>query len=218
MTLEEYKARIKTEESWAPGWEAIDEVFEALYPGQEPVHYATDMAHRALFGGEDYLDGFSFYRSEEGYLHLLTYGMSELYGNEKSFGRDWSKWGYEMTMKLKGTDPQANLWAVGVLSNLARYTYTTKFYFEPWQYIKCKGLLEEGTGGRLAGLLAVPDTTAEGTNTVHGRVDFLQMVGLTGRELEAVMEGQLTSRELVQRMEQDSPNLVLDPKRKKEYV
>ena len=37
MTLEEFRAREKAQEDWAPGWEAIDAAFSALYPGRSPT-------------------------------------------------------------------------------------------------------------------------------------------------------------------------------------
>lgn len=55
MTFEEYKRRAAEEDGWAPGWEAIDEVFERLYPGRKPAHYAT--TNRAMLGGDQSLDG-----------------------------------------------------------------------------------------------------------------------------------------------------------------
>lgn len=57
MTVEEFEAKCKEQEDWAPGWEAIDGMFEKLYPGQEPDHYATNMVSRAMFGGGRYLGG-----------------------------------------------------------------------------------------------------------------------------------------------------------------
>ena len=38
MTLEEFRAREKAQEDWAPGWEAIDAPVSALYPGHAPDH------------------------------------------------------------------------------------------------------------------------------------------------------------------------------------
>lgn len=78
MKLEEYKERATKQEDWAPGWEAIDEVFEKLYPYQKPAHYATEIHKRSIFGGDEFLDGFSIYDSSNGYKHIITYGMTEL--------------------------------------------------------------------------------------------------------------------------------------------
>ena len=86
MTKEEFKKRVDEDPEWAPGWDAIDEAFEKVYPGQEPSHYATNMISRAMFGGDEYLDGYSVYDSEKGYKHMVTFGMTELYANEDLLG------------------------------------------------------------------------------------------------------------------------------------
>lgn len=83
MTLEEYINRASEQEDWAPGWEAIDEVFEKLYSNQKPAHFGTVLTSRAVLGGDEYVDGYSIYQSPNGYMHLLTYGMTELYTYEE---------------------------------------------------------------------------------------------------------------------------------------
>ena len=130
MTREEYVERMEKEDDWAPGWDAIDREFDRLYPGQEPAHYATNIQARAIFGGDNYLDGYSIYESQKGYQHIVTYGMSELYADEEAFGGEYSRWGYEMTIKLRENSAEDCLWSLDMLSNLARYTYTTERFFE----------------------------------------------------------------------------------------
>ena len=73
MTREEYVERMEKEDDWAPGWDAIDREFDRLYPGQEPAHYGTNINARAIFGGDNYLDGYSVYESQKGYQHIVTY-------------------------------------------------------------------------------------------------------------------------------------------------
>ena len=130
MTREEYVARMNSEDDWAPGWDAVEEEFNRLYPGREPSHYGTAIHSRAIFGGDNYLDGYSIYDSGKGYQHIVTFGMSELYTDEDAFGGEYSRWGYEMTIKLKEDRAEDCLWALDMLSNLARYTYTTERFFE----------------------------------------------------------------------------------------
>jgi hypothetical protein len=72
MTLEEYKKLESEDEAWSPGWEAIDEVFDKLYPNQKPEHFGTTLTKRAVFGGDQYIDGYSIYQSPNGYKHILT--------------------------------------------------------------------------------------------------------------------------------------------------
>lgn len=224
MTREEYARRAESQEDWAPGWDAIDEAFATVYPGVEPKHYGTNLHERAMFGGNAYLDGLSFFPSPHGYLHLVTYGMSTLYVDEESFGGEHSGWGYEMTMKLAGTDPTENLWALDSLSHLARYTWTQKRWFEPYQFISGGGQpLRVGSDSLLTSYLVVADTEVAGVDSVHGRLDFCQLVGITQAEHDwlaaepqnAVQRG----GEFVARMAADgNPHLVTDLARTASYV
>ncbi|MEU4295578.1 suppressor of fused domain protein [Kribbella sp. NPDC026596] len=178
MTKAEYLARAEAEDDWAPGWLAIDAAFDALYPGITPPHLGAALHARAIFGGEEYIDGYSIFPSPNGYQHLLTYGMSKLYVDEESFGGEFSGWGYEMTMKVRANGPDECRWAVNSLSNLGRYTYTSERWFEPFQFISGRGQpLQTESGTLLTSYVMVPDTEARGIDTVHGRVDFIQLVG-----------------------------------------
>lgn len=219
MNLEEYINHASQQEDWAPGWEAIDEVFNKLYPNQDPAHFGTDMHARAIFGGDEYLDGYSIYQSPNGYKHILTYGMTELYTDEEAFGGEWSRWGYEMTIKLKEVTNQDCIWAINMLSNLARYTYTKERFFEPLQYIAGNGRsIHIDTESAVTALLVVNDTEAEGINTVHGKVDFLQLVGITQRELEVLKEDCTKAEHLLENMKKDNPYLITDMKRTKSFI
>ncbi|MBB3111032.1 hypothetical protein FHS18_003100 [Paenibacillus phyllosphaerae] len=219
MKLEEYRNRASEVEDWAPGWEAIDIVFERLYPGQTPVHYGTELHQRAVFGGENYLDGYSIYDSPNGYKHLVTYGMTELYVEEEAVGGEWSRWGYEMTMKLKEDSIEECLWAINMLSNLAYYTYTQERDLEPLQFVAGRGTsIRTDIESAITALLLVNDTEVEGIDTVHGKVDFVQLVGITQRELEVLREDRNQIGRLIENMKKDNPFLITDMKRTKSYL
>lgn len=219
MTVEEFEARCKAQEDWAPGWEAIDGVFEKLYPGQEPAHYASDLAKRAMFGGDQYLDGCSIYDSPRGYKHIVTYGMTELYADKEALGGEWNKWGYEMTMKLAETDNRQCMWAIGMLVNLARYTYTQKRFFEPFQYIAGNGTaICQDRDSRLTALLIVPDTEAEPVDTIYGKTEFIQLVGITEQELAALKADRTQAKRLYDAMRAENPFLVTDLSRVRSYL
>lgn len=212
MTKEEFLAKAQADPEWAPGWEAIDEVFGTLYPGQKPAHYAS--ASRARFGGSSWLDGVSVYRSPKGYCHLVTYGLSELYAEPAAFGGEWSRWGYEMTFKLRAREPADCLWAVNMLDNLARYTCTTRSFFEPWQYIAGGGPICQGSSTALTSLITVPDTEARGRDTLFGRLEFIQLVGITQAEFDAIGGSTENLRALARRLRELSPDWVTDLDRK----
>ena len=88
----------KSEDTQAPGWDAIDKETKRVYPNQNnPKHYATLIKWK--FGGPDPLDGISVYDAGD-YWHFVTYGLSELYEKE-SEDKEWSGYGMEFTFKLR---------------------------------------------------------------------------------------------------------------------
>ncbi len=221
MTLEEFRKLGKEDEEWAPGWEAIEDAFGKVYadPDCTSDHYATKLLARVEFGGQDYLDGYTIYTSKKGYKHIVTFGMTELYFDEEAFGGEWSKWGYEMTIKLAETENEKCMWAIGLLGNLARYTYQQEKFFQPFQYVSFGGAsICAERESALTGLLIVNDTEVEGVDTVYGRTDFMQLVGITQKELEAIIENPELGKVLVERMKKDNPDLVTDLNRTKSYL
>jgi len=219
MTKEEFKKRVDEDPEWAPGWDAIDEAFEKVYPGQEPSHYATNMISRAMFGGDEYLDGYSVYDSEKGYKHMVTFGMTELYANEDLLGGQYNNWGYEMTMKLKAETAEDCRWALNLLGNLARYTYTTERYFEPYQYVSGGGeSICADMDSAITALLTIYDTEVETVESIYGKTEFIQVVGITQQEFEAIKEDRENAKILVERMKKDNPDLVTDMSRTESYL
>lgn len=218
MTKDEYLARAAAQEDWAPGWDDITEPFDRLYPGVNPHHLATNLASRAILGGDQYLDGVSLYPAAYG-MHLLTYGMSTLYADEEAFGGEFSGWGYELTIKLAEHSTDDCLWAADSMMRLANYTYTSKRWFEPYQFIGGGGQpLRTGTDTALTSYLVVPDTEVSTIQTVHGTVEFLQLVGITEAEFGWLTEPNdnpiARGRELARRLaEADDQHLVTDLRR-----
>ena len=220
MTKEEFLKRIQEDESYSPRRQAIDDAFEKLYPGQNPDHFGTLITSRAIFGGDEYLDGFSVYTSPKGYKHLVTYGMTVLYGDEEAFGGEWNGWGYEMTMKLKEDSAENCKWAIDMMSNLARYTYKTERFFEPNQYVKGNGTsLHIGEDSMITALLIVSDTEAEPQMSVYGKTEFMQLIGITESEIQAIIEDPSNIEKLIELMKADgNEDLVTDMKRTKSYL
>lgn len=218
ITKEEFRRMAREEDDWAPGWDAIEEEMSRLYPEQKPVHYATNMTSRAIFGGDEYLDGYSIYTSSKGYKHIVTFGMTELYADEEMFGREWNKWGYEMTFKLKEDNIEDCLWAMNMLGNLARYTYTKELFFEPFEYIAGNGSsLHIGKESLITGLLVVLDPELQTLYTLYGREDFILLFGITEAELQAIKENPKNAKKLYEMIKKDNPDFVTDMNRQKSY-
>lgn len=128
--------------------------------------------------------------------------------------------GYEMTIKLIEKDEQDCVWALNMLSNLARYTYQTERFFEPYQYVGGNGQsLHIGEDSAITALLLVNDTELKPQLSVYGKTEFIQLVGITDSELEAIMDDPDNVEVLINAMKNDgNPNLVTDMKRKKSYL
>lgn len=221
MTLEEFKKRAEEDSDFCPGWDAIDAAFVQLYPGQTPNHYGTNMVKRAIFGGDQYLDGYSVYASPNGYMHIVTYGMTELYAEEEAFGGEENGWGYEMTMKLKADGAEDCLWVMDMMANLARYTYTTGNYFDPMHYVAGNGdsICRERPDSAMTSLFIVSDTEAQTQNSVYGKTAFLQLVGITYHDAMALKEDYAANApKLYERIKADNPNFVTDLSSTRSYL
>lgn len=220
MTKEEFLQRLESDEEYSPGWQVIDDAFEILYPGQNPKHFGTQLHARAIWGGDEYLDGYSVYESPKGFKHIVTYGMTVLYGDAEAFGGEWNGWGYEMTIKLKEETVEDCMWAIDMLSNLAKYTYRSNNFFEPRQYVKGNGTsLHIGVESLITALLIVEDTEAQAQESVYGKTQFMQLVGITESELQAILADSANIDKLIELMKADGNlELVTDMKRNKSYL
>ena len=221
MTPEEFRAKAEDRE-WAPGWDEIEAAFKAVYGEQEPQHFGTVITSRAIFGGPEYLDGYSAYQSDKGYSHVVTFGMSELYAEEKSLGGEYSKWGYEMTFKLKGAAPDSCVWVMNMMGNLARYTFQSERWFEPNQYVGSskdpQSINLSDPESKITALLVVNDTEIPTRPTIYGELAFLQLVGITTEEFEAVRGDRDLVPVLLKRLRADYPDLETDMRRTKSYL
>ena len=204
------------------GWEAITRVFEGIYPEQKaPLHFGTMISW--MLGGPDPLDSISIYDGGE-FWHFVTYGFSELYEKE-SENPEYSGYGFELTVKLKKS-PEALKAAsgnggnqgpgpgqyvpegddeirgmAGILQNLGRYVFENGAVFRPGEYIYTgqeNGMDPQGTS-KITGFITAADE-AGSIDTPNGKVEFVQLIGATDRELKAVMDGDVSVTQLAQRL------------------
>ncbi|MFI6167429.1 suppressor of fused domain protein [Nocardia sp. NPDC051052] len=177
--------------SEAPGWNAIDGALRPIYGDIEPFHWATD--HRWSLGGPDPLDGISAYARTEPvpHWHYISYGMTELYEKEWD-NPEQSGWGFEFTFRLvrKPTDTEPPVWPANFLQNLARYVFQSGKWFEPGHTIKANGPIAANQPNSSIHAVSFTVDPELGTiETPHGRMRFLQIVGLTMPEYRAAQGG-----------------------------
>ncbi|HUQ00870.1 MAG TPA: suppressor of fused domain protein [Kofleriaceae bacterium] len=171
----------------APGWDAIDAAVAELYGDQEPAHVGTGIPW--MFGGPDPLDGLSAYRAEDPpHWHIVSYGLSELYRKETD-DPAFSGYGFELTFRLSRTADEAQppTWAFSFLQNLARYVFETGNAFGHGHHMNANGpiALERRTDLTAVAFARDPDLPGKRT-TPHGSLEFLQVVGVTEDEYDAM--------------------------------
>ena len=67
-------------------------------------------------------------------------------------------------------------------------------------------------------MITVDDTTAMAQDSLHGKVGFIQLVGITEKELNAIRADIGNIHKLIDLMKQDNPELVTDMKRDFSYI
>lgn len=177
-----------SEETNAPGWDAIEQQFTKIYGEQEPKHYGTILPY--MLGGQDPLQGISAYQSETPvpHWHVVTYGFSELYEKE-SEDAETSGYGFELTFRLARSpeEEEPPAWALNLLQNMGRYVFNTGNVFRSGDYLDANGPISLGSDTQLTALAFVHDPELPAIiETPNGNLEFIQMVGITKDELESM--------------------------------
>lgn len=176
-----------------PGWDAITAHFEATYPDQKnPAHFGTMIKYR--LGGPDPIDGISVYRAAEPvpHWHYVTYGYSDIYGEEHATGGQDSGYGIEMTLRLAdpaALDPEAKppFWVLVLLQSLARYVFESGNVIYAGDHLNWHGPVARDEDTPLTALVFTDDPIGTPVYTPTGLVRLVQAVGITSAELDHVV-------------------------------
>lgn len=216
MELEEYKAKFEDDSS--PGWEALNVPLGDVYGEQEPKHWGTVLSH--MLGGPDPLDGVSAYACDTtgvDHLHFVTFGYSSLYYDEESVGNDFSKFGFEMTLRLASDLPSAedSVWVVNFLQNIARYVFESGKYFGQYHWLPANGPIRSDSSTEIVGLAFDYDTVLPNfAPTPHGNVEFIQGFGLVQSEIDLLLNKTKNAKEILDGHRETNPFLITDLNRK----
>ncbi len=195
----------------SPGWDAIDAVFDRLYPNAQnpfqpgsngPLHFGTLISWD--LGGNDPLEGISVYDAGD-FWHFVTYGLSELFEKETE-NPEISGCGFELTLKLKKSgDMDADYREIqciaGILQSIARLTFDEGEIFQPGEYIytgQTQGI-DAAASSALTGFITALDEAGE-IDTPNGHLQFVELIGVTDAELKAIIDKKLSVRELYKRV------------------
>ncbi|KQV55035.1 MULTISPECIES: suppressor of fused domain protein [unclassified Duganella] len=213
MDLTEYKTRFSGRDDAAPGWDAIEDSLKRLYGEQEPWHWGTVI--KGFLGGPDPIDGVSAYQSNASgtpHFHFCSFGFTSLYYDEQSVGKDFSRFGFELTFRLanKGETQDQLVWVCSLIQNLGRYIFQSGKWFEEYHWIPANGPIYLDSDTDLVGLVCVLDPELQPIDTPHGRVEFLQLVGITSAELEDIKANRRTSKAVADSLREGNPLLITD--------
>lgn len=198
---------LHAEETDMRGWNAIAEAFDMLYPDslENTKQYGTLIPW--MLGGGDPLDNVRAYDGGD-YWHFVSFGMSELYEKE-SENKVISGFGMEFTLKLlkrplKDEEEEIRC-VISILQDLARITFENNELFQPYEYIytgQTQGVDVE-TKSAITGFITIPEPMREKIDTPNGEVLFIELIGASDAELQAIMNGRLRVRELYDRLQTD---------------
>jgi len=192
----------------AIGWNAIDEALRGVYGSVEPKHWGTVVPY--ALGGPDPLTGLSAYVDPAAgtYWHFITYGFSELYEKE-SEDPAVSGFGFELTIRV-ATKPGEDhaVWVFSFLQNLARYVFETGRGFGAGHTMPLNGPIRSGYDTAIQAVTFAIDPDLGQIDTAHGKVKFLQVVGITVDELEAIQGWNAES--FIKLVSQQNPKLATD--------
>ncbi|KUF43643.1 suppressor of fused domain protein [Myroides marinus] len=214
MTLEEYQLKYTEED--AVGWDCIDENLKNIYEEQEPQHFASALPYN--LGGEDPLNGISVFNSnkQDDHFHIISYGFSDLFYNEEAVNNDFSGYGFELTMRVKKQGDENIHWAMNLMNNLAKYVVSSGKWFEEFHFIPTNSPIRLDYDTDLVAIAFALDPELGAIDTPNGRLEFLQMVGITQKEYDMLLENPVTSEtaKLIEVLRQDNPLLITDLDRK----
>lgn len=189
------------------GWNAVSEAFHRLYADTLDNTKQYGVMIPWELGGPDPLDNVQVYDGGD-YWHFVSFGLSELYEKE-SENKDISGYGMEFTVKLKKgsfKDEEGEIRCIiSILQDLAKLTFENGELFLPYEYIYTgqeQGIDMEGKS-MLTGFITVPETKVEKIDTPNGEVVFVELIGATDSELQAIKNQQLRVKELYEKLGTD---------------
>lgn len=152
--------------------ETVDAALSRIYPELSPLFFEPGKP----IAGPDPLQGIRAQPVEEPtpHWHLVTYGLSQTYG-------------FELTLRVKddGEEVGPPNWAMLLLNTLTMFVADVGRAIEPGQRVNLNGPLSFERATQLRAAAFIADPTLETYETPKGSLKFVQIVGLSGPELEA---------------------------------
>ncbi|WP_127165318.1 suppressor of fused domain protein [Veillonella sp. CHU732] len=197
------------------GIDAIENEVKRIHPLWENARYYTPKTAWES-GGTEPLEQISIHK-EEDYFHFITYGLTELHDKE-SKDQTKSGFGTELTLKLKrgeyknqSEERKELLYIALLLQKFAKYIIQENSIVKPYEdtYLVKASSSRKNIGIDIAGtsnivaFITVPDKDLQSLDTPYGRVDFIALIGITKKELQAIRNRKITEKELYEKLGTD---------------
>lgn len=115
----------------------------------------------------------------------------------------------EFTFKLKKDnyeDEEKEIKCIcGILQAIARITFSKGEIFNVFEYLytgQTTGI-DVKQQSNITGFITVPDNKFQTLNTPNGKVEFVEFIGVTNKEIEAVKNKEITVKELYEKIGSD---------------
>lgn len=187
------------------GRDMIYETFDILYH-KKPFDCLAPMHHWKATG-KDPLEVVEMYDAGD-YWHFVSLGLSELY-EKVSDNPEISGFGMELTFKLKKDDSidfdeekQAIYKNMQIIATAA---YIDGMIFKPYEYIytgQTDGI-DYNHKSNLVGFITIPDPSVASMMTPNGKVEFIELIGVTKEEMDKLINKELTVKELYEQLGTD---------------
>jgi suppressor of fused len=186
------------------GESAIENALLAAYPGSEPLRFAIPDPRKAD------LAGCIAVRVSEPIPHwvVVSRGFTEL-DEKKAEDPAISGWGFELTCRLPARSDEPDFgWIVGWMRDIAGYLAERVTFLDTGHHMPMQ---EARSEDELSALAFVEDNDLAPSRSRNGGFAFLQMVGLTTGEYEALQ--QWDALHLVELIRSRDPLLLMDAER-----
>ena len=97
-----------------------------------------------------------------------------------------------------------------MLQNIARYVFKSGKWFESGHYMPANGPIKQEYDTKLVGLAFVTDPQLGVIDTVHGKVEFLQVFGITQAEIDKIMSSDKNALNTTSKHQVVNPLLITD--------
>ena len=186
------------------GESAIEGALVAAHPDAEPMRFQMPEA------GKFELAGCIAVRAEEPVPHwvVVSRGFTEL-GEKVEEDPETSGWGFELTCRLPARSEEPDFgWVVSWMQNVADYLAESVSFIEPYHHMPMYPATSED---EIAAVVFVDDIDLPPTRSTNGNFAFLQMVGLTSGEYQALQAWNAAA--LVDLIRERDPLLLMDAMR-----